>query len=289
MAAMRLSSLFLLYALHLTSFKPVFMNEIQSIIIGIVEGITEFLPISSTAHMKFANPLVGVNGQTAFIEMFEVVIQLAAILAVVVLYFKKFIDFKRPSFYLKLVIAVIPSLVFGYLLKSHIDSALSNLVFIAFVMIGGGIILLFVDRWFQRPTIHKEADISNGTAFRIGIFQVLSILLPGLSRSAATIIGGMSQKLSRETAAEFSFFLAVPTMFAASAKSGYDAYKLDSTVFSGNHLTLLLIGSAVAFIISILAMKLFVGIVKKYGFRPFGIYRIIAGILMLILIWQGVI
>jgi undecaprenyl-diphosphatase len=264
------------------------MNELQSIIIGIVEGITEFLPVSSTAHMKFANPIAQVS-ETPFTNMFEVVIQLAAILAVVVLYFKKFIDFKRPAFYVKLIIAVIPSLIFGYLLKKHIDNALGNLVFIAFVMIGGGVILLFVDKWFTKPTIHKETDINNGTALKIGLFQVLSVLLPGLSRSAATIIGGMSQKLSRETAAEFSFFLAVPTMVAASAKSGYDAYKLDHSVFAGSNLTILLIGSAVAFIVSIFAMKLFVGIVKKYGFRPFGIYRIIAGIVMLLLIWQGVI
>ena len=264
------------------------MNELQAIIISIVEGLTEFLPVSSTAHMKFANPMVGVSSN-AFTEMFEVVIQLAAILAVVVLYFKKFVNVKSPNFYLKLVIAVIPSLVFGYLLKSHIDSALGNLVFIACVMIGGGLILLFVDDWFKNPKIHKEEEIKNVTAFNIGVFQVLSILLPGLSRSAATIIGGMSQKLSRETAAEFSFFLAVPTMFAASAKSGYDAYKLDNNVFAGNNLTLLLIGSAVAFIVSIFAMKFFVGIVKKYGFRPFGVYRILAGIAMLVLIWKGVI
>lgn len=264
------------------------MNELQAIIISIVEGLTEFLPVSSTAHMKFANPMVGVSSN-AFTEMFEVVIQLAAILAVVVLYFKKFVNIKSPGFYLKLVIAVIPSLVFGYLLKSHIDSALGNLVFIACVMIGGGLVLLFVDDWFKNPEIHREEEIKNVTAFNIGVFQVLSILLPGLSRSAATIIGGMSQKLSRETAAEFSFFLAVPTMFAASAKSGYDAYKLDNHVFAGSNLTLLLIGSAVAFVVSIFAMKFFVGIVKKYGFRPFGVYRILAGIVMLLLIWKGVI
>ena len=264
------------------------MNEIQSIIIGIVEGITEFLPISSTAHMKFANPMAGVQ-DSHFTDMFEVVIQLAAILAVVVLYWKKFFDFKKPGFYIKLIIAVIPSLVFGYLLKDHIDSALDNLVFISFVMIGGGIVLIFIDRLFKNPVIHSEAEISNATALKIGLFQVLSIVLPGLSRSGATIIGGMTQRLSRDAAAEFSFFLAVPTMFAASAKSGYDAYKADPSVFSSSNLTVLLIGSAVAFIVSIVAMKLFVGFVKKYGFKPFGYYRILAGIVMLVLIWQGVI
>jgi undecaprenyl-diphosphatase len=264
------------------------MNELQAVVIAIVEGITEFLPVSSTAHMKFANPMVGVQPH-AFTEMFEVVIQLAAILAVIVLYFKKFTNVKQPSFYIKLVIAVIPSLVCGFLLKSYINSALGNLVFISCVMIGGGVVLLFVDKWFNRPVITREEQITNGTAFKIGVFQVLSIILPGLSRSAATIIGGMSQRLTRETAAEFSFFLAVPTMFAASAKSGYDAYKLDPTVFSGQYLSVLLLGSAIAFFVSLLAMRLFVGWVKKYGFRPFGIYRILAGIVMLLLIWQGVI
>jgi undecaprenyl-diphosphatase len=264
------------------------MNELQAVIIAIVEGLTEFLPVSSTAHMKFANPMVGVS-ENAFTKMFEVVIQLAAILAVVVLYFKKFINPKSPAFYVKLIIAVIPSLVFGYLLKSYIDSALGNLVFIACVMIGGGVLLLFTDKLFNRPQIHSEEEINNVAALKIGLFQVLSIVLPGLSRSAATIIGGMSQKLSRETAAEFSFFLAVPTMFAASTYSGYDAWKLDDTVFSSSNLTILLIGSAVAFIVSLLAMKLFVGAVKKYGFKPFGIYRILAGLVMLLLIWRGVI
>ena len=264
------------------------MSITEAIIIAIVEGLTEFLPVSSTAHMKFTNPIVGVENN-AFTEMFEVVIQLAAILAVVVLYFRKFINLKKFSFYIKLFIAVIPSLVFGYLLKGYIDSALGNLVFIACVMIGGGVLLLFIDKLFNRPLIHNEEQIGNITALKIGVFQVLSIVLPGLSRSAATIIGGMSQRLSREAAAEFSFFLAVPTMFAASAKSGYDAWKLDNTVFSGSHLTVLLIGSAVAFIVSLLAMKMFVGFVKKYGFKPFGIYRIIAGVVMLLLIWRGVI
>jgi undecaprenyl-diphosphatase len=265
------------------------VNTLQSIIIGIVEGLTEFLPVSSTAHMKFANPIVGVDGKAAFTEMFEVVIQLAAILAVVVLYFKKFINFKKLDFYIKLAIAVIPSLVFGYLLKKHIDGALGNLVFIACVMIGGGVVLLFVDKWFKNPSIDDEQKINNGTAMKIGLFQVLSIVLPGLSRSAATIIGGMSQKLTRNAAAEFSFFLAVPTMLAASAKSGYDAYKLDNQIFAGNNLTLLLIGSVVAFLVSLLAMKWMVSIVKKYGFKPFGIYRIIAGIVMLVLILTKVI
>jgi undecaprenyl-diphosphatase len=261
------------------------LNTLQSIIIGVVEGVTEFLPVSSTAHMKFANPIVGVDAKEVFTEMFEIVIQLAAILAVVVLYFKKFTNFKSFRFYIKLAIAVVPALVLGYLLKKPIEAALGNLTFIASVMIVGGIVLLFVDKWFKNPTINMEEDINNTTAVKIGLFQVLAFVFPGLSRSAATIIGGMSQKLTRSVAAEFSFFLAVPTMLAASAKSGYDAYKLDNTVFNGTNLTLLLIGSAVAFIVSLVAMKWMVNIVKKFGFKPFGIYRIIAGIVMLILIF----
>ncbi|MEO7767399.1 MAG: undecaprenyl-diphosphate phosphatase, partial [Ferruginibacter sp.] len=199
------------------------MTTIQSVIIAIIEGLTEFLPISSTAHMKFAHPLLGI-APSPFVNMFEVVIQLAAIMAVVVLYWKKFFDFKRFSFYIKLIVAVFPALVFGFLLKKNIDAALANLSFIAYVMVAGGIVLLFIDKVFKNPTIDSEEKVTNKTAFIIGCGQVLSIVFPGLSRSAATIITGMSQKLTRSAAAEFSFFLAVPTMMAASAKSFLDTY-----------------------------------------------------------------
>jgi len=262
------------------------MSIIQAIILAIIEGITEFLPISSTAHMKIANPLIGV-GESPFREMFEVVIQLAAILSVIVLYWKKFMDFKRISFYIKLVIALIPAIVFGILLKKHIDAALGNLVFIACVMIAGGVVLLFVDRWFTHSTIHKEEDITNKNALLIGCFQVLSIVFPGLSRSAATIIGGMTQKLDRSTAAEFSFFLAVPTMLAASAKSFYDTYKHNPEVLGKDNLTILLIGSVVSFIVALLAIRFFISYLQKHGFKIFGYYRIIAGTLVLILIGAG--
>jgi undecaprenyl-diphosphatase len=262
------------------------MNIIQSIILAIIEGITEFLPISSTAHMKIANPLIGV-AESPFREMFEVVIQLAAILSVIVLYRKKFLDVRRIGFYVKLVIALIPAIVFGILLKKHIDAALGNLVFIACVMIAGGIILLFVDRLFKRSTIHKEEDISNKNALVIGCFQVLSIVFPGLSRSAATIIGGMSQKLDRSTAAEFSFFLAVPTMLAASVKSFYDTYKHNPEVLGKDNLTILLIGSVVSFLVALIAIRFFIGYLQKHGFKLFGYYRIIVGTLVLILIGAG--
>ena len=264
------------------------MGIVDAIILAIVEGLTEFLPISSTAHMKFTNPLLGVE-PSPFTDMFEVVIQLAAILAVVVVYYKKFLDFKRVQFYIKLIIAVIPALVVGFLLKKYIDSALNNLVFISWVMIGGGIILLFIDRVFVNPAIDREEKISYKTSFAIGCFQVLSIVFPGLSRSAATIIGGMSQKLTRSAAAEFSFFLAVPTMLAASAKSFWDTYKDHPEVIAKDNMMLLLLGSIVAFIVAIIAIRFFIRFLKKYGFRAWGIYRIIAGIIMLILIWRGVI
>jgi len=264
------------------------MNTFQAIIIAIIEGLTEFLPISSTAHMKYAHPLLGII-DSPFTDMFEVVIQLAAILAVVVLYWKKFFDFKKFSFYIKLIIAVIPALVFGFLLKKYIDAALGNLSFIAWVMVGGGIILLFIDKVFNHPVIDSEEKITNKTAFIIGCGQVLAIVFPGLSRSAATIITGMSQKLTRSAAAEFSFFLAVPTMLAASAKSFLDTYLDHPEVLDKSNLIMLGLGSAVAFIVSVLAIKFFIDFLKKYGFRLWGVYRIIAGIIMLVLIWRGVI
>jgi undecaprenyl-diphosphatase len=264
------------------------MSFLQSIILAIIEGITEFLPISSTAHMKIANPLIGL-GESAFREMFEIVIQLAAILSVVVLYRKKFFDLKRTSFYVKLVIALIPAVVFGVLLKKHIDAALGNLVFISCVMIGGGVILLFIDRLFKDSRIHREELISNKNALVIGCFQVLSIVFPGLSRSAATIIGGMSQKLDRRTAAEFSFFLAVPTMLAASVKSFYDVYKTSPEVLARNNMMLLLTGSIVAFVVALLSVRMFIGYLQRHGFKAFGYYRIIVGGIVLLLLFTGVI
>jgi undecaprenyl-diphosphatase len=264
------------------------MSILQSIILAIIEGITEFLPVSSTAHMKFANPMIGV-GESSFREMFEVVIQLAAILSVVVLYWKKFFDFKRPGFYIKLLVALLPAIVFGVLLKKHIDAALGNLVFIAWVMVVGGVILLFIDRFFTGSTIHHEEQVSNKNAFIIGCFQVLSIIFPGLSRSAATIIGGMSQKLDRSTAAEFSFFLAVPTMLAASVKSFYDVYKSRPEVLAKDNMMILLVGSIVAFAVALLAVRFFISYLQKHGFKLFGYYRIVVGLAVLVLVYTGLI
>jgi len=264
------------------------MDIIQTIIIAVVEGLTEFLPVSSTAHMKFANPLIGVT-PTPFTNMFEIVIQLAAILSVVFAYSKKFFDFKHPSFYLKLIVAVIPALVAGALLKKYIDNALDNLTFIACIMIAGGVILLFIDNFFKANTIGEENNISFSKAFVIGCFQVLSVLFPGLSRSAATIIGGMTQKLTRNLAAEFSFYLAVPTMFAASAKSFYDVYKEHPEVLVKNNMTTLGIGAVIAFVVALLAIRFFINYLQKHGFKIFGFYRIILGIVMLVLLFTGVI
>ncbi|MGF2411152.1 MAG: undecaprenyl-diphosphate phosphatase [Ferruginibacter sp.] len=264
------------------------MDTLQSIIIAIVEGLTEFLPISSTAHMRITENLLGISNTDTFTQVFTVAIQLGAILSVVVLYWKKFFDFKRWEFYVKLIIAVIPALIFGKLFSEKIDDLLESPVFIAVVMLVGGIFFLFVDNIFKNPEIKDEKEVSPLTALKIGLFQCLAILLPGLSRSAATIIGGMSLKLTRNAAAEFSFFLAVPTMLAA---TGYKLYKYysDNGGFSSNEIKQLAIGNLVAFIVALLAIKFFIGFLKKHGFKVWGWYRIIVGIILLLLIWKGVI
>jgi undecaprenyl-diphosphatase len=264
------------------------MSTLHAIIIAIIEGITEFLPISSTGHMAIASAIMGDHG--AFVELFEIVIQFGAILSVVVLYWRKFFDFKKISFYIKLIIAIIPALVFGALFKKHIDAMLEKPIIIASIMLLGGFVLLFVDKWFQQPAIDKEENITIKKGFIIGCYQVLSILFPGLSRSAATIIGGMQQKLSRRLAAEFSFFLAVPTMLAATVYSLYKMYKEQPEVLthSGNMGTLLL-GCGIAFVVAILAIKFFITYLQKHGFRLFGWYRIIVGIALIILFYTGVI
>jgi len=264
------------------------MSTLHAIIIAIIEGITEFLPISSTGHMAIASAIMGDHG--AFVELFEIVIQFGAILSVVVLYWRKFFDFKKISFYIKLIIAIIPALVFGALFKKHIDEMLEKPMVIAVIMLLGGFVLLFVDKWFQKPTIDREDSITIKKGFIIGCYQVLSILFPGLSRSAATIIGGMQQKLSRRLAAEFSFFLAVPTMLAATVYSLYKMYKENPEVLthSGNMGTLLL-GCAIAFVVAILAIKFFITYLQKHGFRLFGWYRIIVGLALIILFYTGVI
>jgi undecaprenyl-diphosphatase len=259
------------------------LDYIQAFILAVIEGLTEFLPVSSTGHMVIASSFMGI-GNDDFVKLYEVAIQLGAIIAVVVLYWKKFFDFSKWQFYLKLVIAVIPALIFGKLLNDFIDDKLGNPVFIAIVLLVGGIILLFIDKLFKKPLISEEADISNLTAFKIGCFQVLAIVFPGLSRSAATIIGGMQQKLTRHAAAEFSFFLAVPTMCAATGYKLLKGYELLNT----ENVKLLLFGNLIAFIVAIIAIKSFIGFLSKHGFWMFGWYRIVVGIVILALYFAGV-
>jgi undecaprenyl-diphosphatase len=262
------------------------MELVHAILLAIVEGLTEFLPVSSTGHMVMVSAGLGI-ADLPFTKTFTVAIQLGAILAVVALYWKKFIDFRNPKFYIKLGVAVVPALIVGKLLDEHIDAALGNPVFIACSLIGGGIILLFVDKWFRNPTVTEEKEISYLRALMIGLWQCLAVILPGLSRSGATIIGGMQQKLTRDVAAEFSFFLAVPTMLAA---TGYKLLKhvKDNGMFSGDQITTLIIGNIVAFVVAVAAIKVFIGMVKKYGFRIWGVYRIIVGITVLLISWLGV-
>ena len=265
------------------------MDTLQSIIIAIVEGLTEFLPISSTGHMIITEKLINLE-PTDFSKVFTVAIQLGAILAVVVLYWKKFFapkafGVKRWQFNLKLAIAVIPALALGFLFSKKIDALLESSLTVAISMLVGGIVFLFVDGFFKNPTIDSEEKISYPKAFIIGIWQCIA-MIPGVSRSAASIIGGMQQKLTRNEAAEFSFFLAVPTMLAA---TGYKLYKYYSTAggFSSNEIKQLAIGNAVAFIVALLAIRFFIGFLKKHGFKIWGYYRIILGIILLILIYTG--
>jgi undecaprenyl-diphosphatase len=258
------------------------MTYLEAIIIAIVEGLTEFLPVSSTGHMMIATAVLGIE-PTAFVKLFTVAIQLGAILSVMVLYFKQF--FKSVHFYIKLFIAFIPSAILGVLLGDKIDAALENLMGVAIALFVGGIVLLFVDNWFKNGRIHDEKEINFLRAFKIGAFQCLA-LFPGVSRSASTIIGGMANGLTRQAAAEFSFFLAVPTMFAATAKKLYD-YSKEGLSLSADEWKLLAIGNVVAFIVGLIAIKTFIGLLNKYGFKIWGIYRIVVGGLLMALFVMG--
>ncbi|MEO5998034.1 MAG: undecaprenyl-diphosphate phosphatase [Chitinophagaceae bacterium] len=259
------------------------MNIFEAVIIAIVEGITEFLPVSSTGHMIITSSLLHIE-KDPFTKLFEVAIQLGAILAVVVLYWKKFFDFKRWHFYVKLIIAVVPALLLGFLFSDKIDALLESPLTVAITLLVGGIILLFIDKVFTTHTIETEENISYTRAFMIGVWQCIA-MIPGVSRSASTIIGGMQQKLTRKLAAEFSFFLAVPTMCAATGYKLLKGYKF----IHAEEIKLLVIGNVVAFIVAMIAIKFFIEFLQKHGFKLFGYYRIIAGIILLILIYQGVI
>ncbi len=261
------------------------MDLIQAILLAVVEGLTEYLPVSSTAHMIFVSSYYNIE-QDDFVKLFQTAIQFGAILAVVVLYWKKFFDFKRVSFYKKLILAVIPALVFGKLLDEKIDAVLGKTVYIAIMLIIGGIVLLFIDKFFKNPKTTKEEDISIKQAVSIGFWQCLA-MMPGTSRSAASIIGGMQQGLSRKVAAEFSFFLAVPTMAAVTVYSivlkKYESGKMGYELLLDNpdNLKLFILGNIIAFFVAIIAIKFFIGVINKYGFKPWGYYRIIAGAILL--------
>jgi undecaprenyl-diphosphatase len=271
------------------------MNIVQSVIVAVVEGITEFLPVSSTGHMIITQKLLGVEN-TDFVKLFTINIQLGAILSVVVLYWKKFLEplkkgvvegtlarrlIYRFDFYLKLIVAVIPAAFVGLLFIEYIYVLLESVVVVAISLVLGGIVLLFVDKWFNR--IPEDQEITYPKAIKIGIFQIIS-MIPGVSRSAATIIGGLTQGLSRKNAAEFSFFLAVPTMLAATV---LEIYKTSDSITAEN-IGILLLGNVVAFIVALLAIKGFIAYLTKHGFRLFGYYRILVGVVILILMMLGI-
>jgi undecaprenyl-diphosphatase len=262
------------------------MNTFQAIVLAVIEGITEFLPISSTGHMAIASAFFKIEDDL-FTKLYLVVIQLGAILAVTVVFWRKLFNFVNYKFYLKLFIAMVPALLAGVGLIDFIKDALGNTLMISIIMVVGGLLLLGVDKWFKDGIVKEEVDITNKTAFMIGLYQVLSVALPGLSRSAATIIGGMQQKLTRSLAAEFSFFLAIPTMFAATVKSVYDIWKDNPAVLNTNGIQLILLGSLVAFIIALIAIKFLISFLQKNGFKMFGWYRIIVGTVLILLILTG--
>ncbi|HTA82577.1 MAG TPA: undecaprenyl-diphosphate phosphatase [Bacteroidia bacterium] len=257
------------------------MNLIQAIILGIVEGITEFLPISSTGHMIIVSSFMGI-ADDPFTKAFTVAIQFGAILSVLVLYWKRFLQ--SFNFYVKLLIAFLPAAVIGLACNKLIDRMLGNVLVVGFSLLIGGIILLFVDKWFAKTENGEDKEITNLMALKIGFFQVIS-MIPGVSRSAATIIGGLSQKLNRKTAIEFSFFLAVPTMFAATCYKVFEFYHKEH-IFHREDVKLLLIGNIIAFIVAIVAIKGLISFLTKYGFKAFGYYRILAGLLVIILFYS---
>ena len=257
------------------------MTWLQTIILGIVEGITEFLPISSTGHMIIASSLMGISDE-AFTKLFEVSIQFGAILSVVILYWRKFFDFSRLQFYAKLLVAFIPAAIFGALFSKKIDALLESPLTVGMSFLIGGIVLLFIDKLFEYTEIDDIKEVSYVRALIIGCFQVVA-MIPGVSRSAATIVGGLQQNLTRKHAAEFSFFLAVPTMAAATVKKLWDYNKAGLTL-SDSQVPMLLVGNIIAFIVALVAIRTFLTYVQKHSFRAFGAYRIVAGIAVILLI-----
>ncbi|MBP3943829.1 undecaprenyl-diphosphate phosphatase [Sphingobacteriaceae bacterium WQ 2009] len=258
------------------------MSIFEVIVLAIIEGLTEFLPVSSTGHMIIATALMGIE-TSEFVKLFTIAIQLGTILSVLVLYYKRFL--KSMSFYYKLVIAAIPASILGLVFNDYIDSLLESPLMVAVMLVIGGVFLLFVDRWFNKPTIEDSDDITYTQALKIGLYQCLA-LIPGTSRSASTIIGGMTQKLTRKAAAEFSFFLALPMMFGATAVKLIKYYK-NGSVLTGEEINLLIIGNIVGFVVAIIAIKTFIDVLTKYGFKAFGWYRIVVGLIIIGLLLSG--
>lgn len=275
------------------------MSVFETIIIAIVEGLTEFLPVSSTGHMIIAQNLLGVES-TAFVKAFTFIIQFGAILSVLVLYWKRFFQLNHApipedtplvkrflhkyDFYWKLFIAFIPAAVFGLLFSDAIDAMLERVEVVAVTLILGGIFMIFCDRIFNKGS--EDTVLTEKHAFMVGLFQCIS-MIPGVSRSMATIVGGMAQRMTRKAAAEFSFFLAVPTMLGATVYKVYDLIKEGGMEIITDNISTLLIGNVVAFIVALLAIKFFINFVTKYGFKAFGWYRIVVGALILTLLFTG--
>ncbi|MDQ7916226.1 undecaprenyl-diphosphate phosphatase [Mesonia sp. MT50] len=251
------------------------MDLFNAIVLAIIEGLTEFLPVSSTGHMIIVSSLFGIAGDD-FTKLFTIVIQFGTILSVLVLYWKRFLQ--SVDFYKKLFVAFLPAVFLGLLLNDFIDELLESPLIVAISLIIGGFILLKVDDWFNGS---EDEEISYLTALKIGFFQCIA-MIPGVSRSGASIVGGMSQKLSRTTAAEFSFFLAVPTMFGATVKKTWDYYQ-EGFVLSDNQINLLILGNVIGFIVAIFAIKSFIGYLTKHGFKVFGYYRIAIGIAIFVI------
>lgn len=275
------------------------MTILEAIIIAIVEGLTEFLPVSSTGHMIIAQNVLGVES-TEFVKAFTFIIQFGAILSVVVLYWKRFFQLNRTplpegasqlkqflhkfDFYWKLFVAFIPAAVLGLLFSDAIDAMLERVEVVAVMLVIGGIFMLYCDKIFNKGS--EDTKFTEKRAFMVGLYQCIS-MIPGVSRSMATIVGGMSQRMTRKAAAEFSFFLAVPTMFAATVYKMYKLFKEGGTEIIMDNMTALIVGNVVAFIVAMLAIKFFISYVTKYGFKAFGWYRIIVGGLILVWLLMG--
>ena len=275
------------------------MSVFEAIIIAIVEGLTEFLPVSSTGHMIITQNVLGVES-TEFVKAFTFIIQFGAILSVVVLYWKRFFQLNRTplpegasklkqflhkfDFYWKLFVAFIPAAVLGLLFSDAIDAMLERVEVVAVMLVIGGIFMLYCDKIFNKGS--DDTKFTEKRAFMVGLYQCIS-MIPGVSRSMATIVGGMSQRMTRKAAAEFSFFLAVPTMFAATVYKMYKLFKEGGTEIIMDNMAVLIVGNVVAFIVAMLAIKFFISYVQKYGFKAFGWYRIIVGGLILVWLLMG--